>query len=475
MTQDKREASPLHSLLWPRSVAIVGASDNINKIGGRPLHYLLTSGYQGRIMPVSQRGGPVQGVESYASLQALPEVPDSVILSVPADAALTQLQACARIGVRSAILFSSGFGEMGGDGSRQQDELVAAARAGGMRLLGPNTIGTANFSNGAILSFASVFQEVVPQDGPVAIVSQSGAVGVSAYALLRQNGIGVRYVCTTGNQADVDVCDFLGAVLADASVRVVLLYLEEARDLAALEAALAEARQRGVPVLVLQAARSDSGARMAACHTGSAGTRGPALGRLLAQYGCRRVASLPQLSASVPLYLQDNAPAAESSLRVGVISNSGASCVLSADACDALEIPLATLTGATVTALDAWLPPFSRSRNPIDLTAMLLTDPSLLGRAVDAILQDPECSALALSLLAVAGAGYDVTRFAADTGRAVRAGGKPAVFSSPDPRVRTAFAAEGIAVFASEHEALGALKDHAAHGGALKATVPVQD
>lgn len=462
MTQDNNVDSPLHGLLWPRSVAIVGASENINKIGGRPLHYLLSSGYPGRILPVSQRGGPVQGVESYPDLEALPETPDSVILSVPADAALAQLQACARIGVRSAILFSSGFGEMGDEGLRQQDELVAAARAGGMRLLGPNTIGTANFSNGAILSFASVFQDVAPQDGPVAIVSQSGAVGVSAYALLRQNGVGVRYVCTTGNQADVDVCDFLGAVLGDASVRLVLLYLEEARDLVALEAALAAARQRGVPVLVLQAARSDSGARMAACHTGSAGTRGPALGRLLAQYGCRRAVSLPQLSASVPLYLQDNVPA-ESPLRVGVISNSGASCVLSADVCDALEIPLATLTGTTVTALDALLPPFSRSRNPIDLTAMLLTDPSLLGRAVDAVLQDAECPALALSLLAVAGAGYDVPRFAADTGRAVRAGGKPAVFSSPDPRVRTAFAAEGIAVFPSEHEALAALKEHRSH------------
>jgi acyl-CoA synthetase (NDP forming) len=456
----------MQSLLNPRSVAIVGASDNIHKIGGRPLHYLLTQGFAGRVFPVNQRGGAVQGVASYPSLDALPEAPDSVILSVPAEAALEQVRACARVGARNAILFTSGFGEMGAEGLLQQRELVAAAEAGGVRLLGPNTIGSANFSSGAILSFASIFQDFAPQDGPVAIVSQSGAVGASAYAMLRQNGVGIRYLCTTGNQADVDVSDFVGAVLADSNVRLVLLYLEEARAPDKLETALAVARDRGAPILVLQAARSESGARMAACHTGAAGTRGPALARLLGEYGCRRVKSLPQLSAGVPLYLVDNPPA-QGPLNVGVVSNSGASCVLSADACDFLELPLADLAEATVAELDALLPAFSRSRNPIDLTAMLLVEPSLLGRAVDAVLRDPGCHALSLSLLALAGAGYDVPRFAGDTARAVRASGKPAVFSSPDARVRGAFAAEGVAVFNSEYDALAALKEHRIHQDAF--------
>jgi acyl-CoA synthetase (NDP forming) len=459
----------MESLLRPRSVAIVGASDNIQKIGGRPLHYLLKHGFAGRVFPVSQRGGPVQGVESYPSLDALPEAPDSVILSVPAEAALEQVRACARVGARSAVLFSSGFGEMGAEGLRQQRELVAAARAGGVRLLGPNTIGSANFACGAILSFASIFQDFAPQDGPVAVVSQSGAVGASAYAMLRQNGVGVRYLCTTGNQADVEVCDFLGAVLADAAVRVVLLYLEEVRDLGKLEAALALARARGVPIVVLQAASSELGAQMAACHTGAAGTRGPALARLLWDSGCRRAKSLTHLSAGVPLYLMDSGPV-NGPMRVGVVSNSGASCVLSADACDHLELPLASLAPATVMELDALLPAFSRSRNPIDLTAMLLAEPSLLGRAVDAVLGDPGCDALSLSLLALAGAGYDVARFAADTARAVRIHCKAAVFNSPDPRVRAAFAAEGIAVYASEHEALSALKEHQVHRQAISAS-----
>jgi acyl-CoA synthetase (NDP forming) len=466
MNRDNIPSTALDTLLRPRSVAIVGASDNPNKIGGRPLHYLRTFGYRGQVFPVSQRGGPVQGVPSFASLDELPEAPDCVILSVPAEAALDQVRACAKIGARNAILFSSGFGEMGPEGLHRQQELVAAARSGGVRLLGPNTIGAANFSCGAILSFASMYQEVEPLDGPVAIVSQSGAVGASAYAQLRQSGVGVRYVCTTGNQSDVDVCEFFGAVLADPAVQLVLLYLEEARDLPALEAALALACNRGVPVLVLQSARTESGARMAACHTGAAGTRGPELSRLFAQYGCRRVASLSQLAASAPLYLDGSSPQA-SPLQVGVISNSGASCVLAADACDVLELPLAQLGEATLAELDALLPPFSRSRNPVDLTAMLLADPSLLGRTVTALLQDAGCTGLALNLLAVAGAGYDIARFAADTARAARACGKPTVFSSPDPRVRIMFTNAGIAAFESEHEALAALKEHRAHRDAI--------
>jgi acyl-CoA synthetase (NDP forming) len=449
-------------LLAPRSVAIVGASGNVHKIGGRPLHYLQRLGFAGRLYPVSQRGEPVQGLPSFARLEDLPEAPDCVILCVPATAALDQVRACARIGAGSAILFSSGFAEMGEAGRRVQLELAAAARHGSLRLLGPNTIGTAHFGCGAVLSFASIFQDFAPQDGPVAIVSQSGAVGASAYAMLRDNGIGVRYVCTTGNQADVEVADFLAAVLQDAAVRMVLLYLEEVRDPAALSGALAQARARRVPVLALPAARSVAGVRMADCHTGSAGTGGGSLAELLEAHRCRTVASLPELTASVPRYLHGAAAAAPAP-RVGVISNSGASCVMGADACEQQGLPLASLGPDTVAALDALLPSFSRSRNPVDLTAMLLTDPGLLGRSVELVLQDANCDALALSLLALAGTGYDVPRFAAETAAAVRAQRKPAVFSSPDSRLQRAFAAQGLPVFAWEGDAVAALKAHAAH------------
>jgi acyl-CoA synthetase (NDP forming) len=167
------------------------------------------------------------------------------------------------------------------------------------------------------------------------------------------------------------------------------------------------------------------------------------------------VRSVAEMSASVPLCL---ASAAAASPRVVVISNSGASCVLGADACDSQGVPLAQLGEATRATLDALLPAFSRSRNPVDLTAMLLANPALLGECVRAIAQDPQCDAVSLSLLALAGPGYDIARFAHESAGAMREHGKPLAFSSPDPRVRAAFAAQGVAVFDSEHETVAALR-----------------
>ncbi|HUG21837.1 CoA-binding protein, partial [Piscinibacter sp.] len=199
----------LESLLRPRSIAVVGASDNPNKVGGRPLKYLLEQGYAGRVYAVNPRQASVQGLPSHPSLDALPEVPDAAVLCVGAEQAEEQLALCARLGVRNALLFASGYAEVGDQGLARQQRLAAICRAGGVRLLGPNSIGVASFDSGAVMSFASIYTDHVPQDGPVAIVSQSGAFGVSAYALLRDAGIGVRCVAATGNEADLDTADFV--------------------------------------------------------------------------------------------------------------------------------------------------------------------------------------------------------------------------------------------------------------------------
>lgn len=456
----------LETLLRPRSVAVVGASDGVHKVGGRPLHYLRAHGFAGELYPVHPRGGMVQGLPCLPSLDALPQAPDVVILSVPAEAALAQIEACGRIGARHAVLFSSGFGETGVEGRRRQQELVDAARRAGVRLVGPNTIGLANFACGAVLSFASIYQDFAPADGPVAVVSQSGAVGASVYALLRDNGIGVRYVCASGNQADVDARELMQAILADEAVRLLLVYLEEVGELDAFAAVLALARDRGVPVLLLHGGRGPSGRAMARHHTGAAGTCDGALAELLEAHACRRVQSLPELAASAALYLM---PGALAHLpRIGIVSNSGASCVLAADACDAAGLALARPSSATAARIAELVPPFSCSRNPVDLTAMLLTDSGLLGRAVDVLLADEACDALALSLIAVAGPSYDLARLASDTADAARRHGKPVAFSSPDHRVRQAFARQGLASFDGEREAVAALDAHARHRAALQ-------
>lgn len=459
----------LSSLLYPRAVAVVGASDNPDKVGGRPLRHLLSHGYAGRLYPVTQRGAPVMGLPSYISLDALPEVPDVAILSVPATRARAEIEICARLGIPNVLLFSSGFAEVGARGRAAQEALAAICRDAGIRLLGPNTIGMANFANGAVLSFASIYLDCPHQDGPVAIVSQSGAIGVSAYGLLRANGIGVRYVCATGNQADIDVTDFVAELSRDASLRVMLLYMEEVHDVAALRAALEQARGHGVVILAVVAGESPAGARSAALHTGSTGfdgRNGDEIAAVFRETGCRIAGSLPELCESVPLYL---APGTAASAQPGLllISNSGACCVIGADEAAALNLPLAELAPATRSALDAVLPEFSLNRNPLDLTAMLLADPSLLGRVMDIALADPAVSAATLGLLAIGGPSYDLPRFVRECAEAVRRHGKPCAVHAPDPLVREAFVRAGLPVFISERAALEALRDWRSHLSAV--------
>lgn len=463
-------ANGLRSLLHPRSVAVVGASDNPDKVGGRPLRHLIAHGFAGRLYPVTQRGAPVQGLESRTSLAELPEVPDVAILCVPAERADIEIASCARLGVPNVLLFSSGFAEVSAAGRAAQESLAASCRAAGIRLLGPNTLGIANFSNGAVLSFASAYLDCPHRDGPVAVVSQSGGFGAAAYTLLRNNDVGVRYVCTTGNQADLDVADFVAELSCDQSLRVMLIYQEEVRQAAAMRAALERARRRGIAVIAVPGGLSPAGARSAQLHTGSTGFDQLDGGQLLALYreaGCRIAWSLPELCESVPLYLGPHGGRAGDGGGLALISNSGASCVMAADAAAELQLPIAELAPATRAALDVVLPDFSLNRNPIDLTAMLLADPGLLGRVMHITLADAAVSAATLGLVAIGGPSYDLPRFVRETAEAVRVSGKPCAVHAPDPRVRLAFSEAGLPVFASERAALVALRDWRGHLAAI--------
>ena len=216
----------LQSALDPRSVAIIGASENPHKIGGRPIFYMKRNGYRGAIYPINPNRHEIQGLKCYASLADLPAVPELAIIIVGGDAAVAAVDECAARGVKAGIVIASGFGETGEEGRKVQQGMVARARAAGMRLIGPNSQGLANFGNGAIASFSTMFVEVPPQDGPVAVVSQSGGMSAVIYGLLRGRGIGVRHVHATGNEADVTVSDLAWAVAHDPQVKLLLLYLE---------------------------------------------------------------------------------------------------------------------------------------------------------------------------------------------------------------------------------------------------------
>ena len=458
----------LQALLGPASIAVVGASDSPHKVGGRPLQYLAQQGFRGRVYPVNPRAEVIQGLQAYRSLDALPEVPDAVILCVGSDAIEAQLNLCARLGVRAVVLFASGYAEVGAQGLAEQQKLVSICRRGSIRLLGPNSIGVASFDTGAVLSFASIYADCVPLDGPVAIVSQSGAFGVSVYALLREAGIGVRCVAATGNEADLDTADFVAALAQSNGVRLILLYLENVGDAERMRAALLTARQHGVCVVAVRAGRSADGCRSAGLHTGSTGAANDALDALFADSGCRTVADMGEMLRCVPGYLRAaDTPRAATPSRLVVVSNSGASCVIAADEASRAGITLAQLSPASQARLSGLLPDFSLNRNPIDLTAMLLAKPALLGEVMQCAMADTAVDCVVLGLLAIGGPSYDVDRFSRDCRAATQASGKPLWVYSPHPRVRQAFSEQGLPVFAGEAEALREIAGHAEHLGAL--------
>ena len=460
----------LQAALSPRSVAVIGASDNPHKVGGRPILYLQKYGYRGAIYPVNPGRASVQGLRAFARLEDLPESPELAIVAVAGDEAVRAVQSCAALGVKVAVVMASGFGETGPQGLRVQQGLVETARRAGMRLIGPNCQGLANFATGVVANFSTIFHELEGRDGPVAIVSQSGANSQAIYTLLHEKRLGVRHVHATGNEADVSVADLAAAVIEDPGVGLVLLYLEAIKDAPALARAAEAARAKGIPIVALKAGRSARGQKAASSHTGALASEDRVVDAFFERHGIWRAADPQSLVAAAALYLSGRRPRGK---RLVVISNSGASCVMAADYSDERGIPLAPVSENAKERLSKVLPGFAALDNPIDLTGALLGSPQLLG-AVLPVVGDDAQSDLALLALPVAGTGYDVPRFAHDLSEFEKRYGHAVALAAPQASVRAPFEQAGIATFASEREAMDALAQLAEHAALLRrAAAPI--
>jgi acetate---CoA ligase (ADP-forming) len=466
MTPDSR--ARLASALNPKAVAIVGASDNPDKIGGRPLAFLARHGFRGRIFPINPGRDRVQGLVAYPSLEALPERADLVVIAVPGDAAMAAVEASAAHGADVAIVITSGFGETDEAGRAKERRMVETARAAGMRMIGPNTQGLANLGTGAVTSFSTMFLESEPQDGPVGIVSQSGAMSVVPYGLLRSRGIGIRHVHATGNDADVTACELACVVAEDPALRLLILYLEGLPDPWHLAELARIAHARDLPVMVLKSGRTAAGQAAARSHTGALANEDRVVDAFFRQYGIRRVRDMGECVDSAELYLKGWRP---SGGRLVAISNSGAVCVQAADAASDLGMPLATLTDATLAQLGRILPSFATTRNPIDITAALLSNSRLFGDILPVLAADPGADAFVIGI-PVAGQGYDIEGFARDTADFAAATGKPIVASAPMPVVAAPFAAAGVTVYRTEFEAVRALHGYLSHLEAMRRATP---
>jgi acetate---CoA ligase (ADP-forming) len=392
-----RPGEGLDALMQPRSIAIIGASQDATKIGGRPVELLRRYGYAGEIYPVNPRASVVQGLQAYASLDEVPEAPDLAIVAVDAEKAPEAVEQCAARGVRSVVVFSSGFAELGGKGRVMQERLRTSARRSGMRVLGPNCLGAVSIAEKSIATFSIVLEHSMPSAGALGIVSQSGNLGSFTMRLASERGVGVSRFMTTGNECDIDIADGIAWLARDPATKVILCCLETCRDAGRLIAALEEARDAGKPVVALKIGTSAAGQAAAASHTGAMAGSDAVFDALFARCSAVRVRSVDELidlGQAATILLPDRLP---SGSRVAILAASGGFGVLLADAAQAVGLSLPELSEATQRQV-LELVPFASARNPVDATAQMSSRPDLLQKILSAVVADDRCDAVVLPL-----------------------------------------------------------------------------
>ena len=453
-SQDPHRPSALQALWGARGVAVVGASDKPGSLGALPVRFLDRYGYAGPVTIIHPSGEQVLGRPSYPSLAAAPGPIDAVMILVGANRVEQVIDDCIAVGIPTAIICSSGFAETGEEGAALQERIVAKARAGGVRLVGPNCIGTVGVGTGQVTSFSPLFSgentTLVP--GRIGFVSQSGALGYGAVSLAFERGLGLGWIVNTGNEADVNSVEVMQAMAAEPDCDGILAYAESLGDLSALRAITAS----GVPVALLKAGRSDAGARAAASHTGALAAGDKVVDAALRQAGVVRADDVDEL-LDIGDAMGLPRPAGR---RVAVVTTSGGSGILAADALEARGLSLAGLDPATTAALDEIVPAFGSTANPVDVTASVMSNSSLFDRTLDAIADDDNVDAIVACFCVLTG--KDVDDVVASLGRVAARSGKPviAVRTGADhlaPQANSRMRAAGIPCYQTPARAVRAL------------------
>ena len=379
-------ADAVQSMLHPKSVAIIGASPDANKLNGRPFHYMRRDGYAGKLYPVNPRYEEIDGVKCYADIDALPEAPDMAIVAVSAARCVETVDALGRKGCPVAVIFSSGFGEMGPEGKALEAQLLEVARGHGIRICGPNNLGLISGFDKVTATF-SQYADEPPVPGPVAFASQSGAFGTGIAALARARGIGFGYFVNTGNQIDISLMEVLEEAMADDRIKVGAAYFEGLADADALVSVADAAMARGKPLIAVKVGRKSAGARAAASHTGSLAGEDAVFDGVAKQHGILRARNEEHMLDLVAV-LATTQPAKGRGL--AIITQSGGAGCLMADRAEELGLDVPVPSEETRNKLKSVVPDFGALGNPVDITGQFLANPQMLKDSVRIVLEDPE-------------------------------------------------------------------------------------
>src|SRR6195952_1106840 len=374
----------LTPLLAPRSVAVLGASSDATRIGGRPIAYMRAQNFPGALYPVNPNRTEIQGLKAYPSVADLPETPDVAIVAVPAELAARAIDDLAVRGVKGVIMFTAGFAEMDADGAAAQDEMVAVARAAGMRILGPNCLGVFDARSSYYATFSSSFDSGWPVLGRIGIASQSGAYGTHLYTLARNRGIGASLCVMTGNEGDVTVGECIGWLAENPEGDGIAGYAEGLREGPGLIAAFEAARAARKPIVMQKVGRSELGTKAAKSHTASIAGDDAVTEAVMAEFGVFRARNSEEMldiahTATRKIYPVKNT--------LGVITVSGGAGVLISDVAESLGLAMPEMPMEAQQKLRT-LVPFCAPRNPVDATAQVSNDVTLVKMFTESMVRD---------------------------------------------------------------------------------------
>ena len=378
----------LDRLFSPRSIAVIGASKTVGKVGYLTLSNLVQSGFQGPIVPVNSAGGELLGLPVYKQLADYPDAIDLVVIAVPAEMVPAAASEAVAKKAGAVVVVASGFKEAGPEGRALEDELIAICRRGGVRLLGPNCLGVINT---AIRMNAS-FSRRIPQAGSMAIFSQSGALCTAMMDIADERELGVSKAISIGNKADITEVDVLEALAEDEDTKVIVGYLEDISDGDRFVKA-AEAASNRKPVVILKAGTTTAGSRAAANHTGVLVGKDTAYGAAFKRAGICRADTFDALFDSATALALQPTPKGD---RVLIITNSGGSGTISADAVEKAGLNVATLGEELARQLRRALPAAAFIDNPIDISAA--AEPRHYAAALDIVAAEGSFDAVLIVL-----------------------------------------------------------------------------
>ena len=363
---------PLDSFFAPESIALIGASRDHEKIPGRLLAMLRKNEYPGKLYPINPNYPDIEGLKCYKTIAEVGAPIDLAVIIIPARAVVGALEECAAVGVKNAVIISSGFAEEGGDSAAMQDKIAAIAKRTGMRISGPNAEGFLSEVQKVAATFSPTV-DVKPGHVPlvatgrrVAIVAQSGGIGFAIKHRAKALGVAISYVVSAGNESDLGAGEFFEFMVQDASTDLILLFIEGIRDVDKFLAAAKRAAEVGKPVIVTKVGRSGAGERAAASHTASMAGWSAAYDAVFAKYGFIVSNDLDEAVTIAAVLASNPLPRGD---RVAVLTVSGGAGIWGADTVSVQGLQVPALSASVQSEIKQWMPSYGAAGNPIDVTA----------------------------------------------------------------------------------------------------------